>query len=90
MLALAFLVLAVIAAEVMSPYNKLQGRKSGDSLPMTSLGDRPVLQIELARQESDLKCVLKSGDWMRNVRDAWTGNQLDTFPLSEAFRRSIR
>jgi hypothetical protein len=81
-LALAFLALAVFGGWKIGPYNELPDRKPGDKLPMElgRLGNRPVIEIELARNESDLIAVLKSGEhWEKNLENAKRGNELDTF-----------
>ena len=80
-LALAFLALTVVAGTLIKPHNALEGRKDA-ALPMDLgklLGDHPVFQIELARDESDLCTVLNKGDWNKNLCDARIGNELDTF-----------
>jgi hypothetical protein len=81
-LALAFLALTITGGWMIGPYNKLEGRGKDVPLPMKLgplLGDRPVIQIELARWESDLCAILNSGDWQKNADDARKGNELDTF-----------
>ena len=59
------LVAAVAGAVLIAPHNKLEGRK-GAKLPMRALGDAPVLQLELARNEGDIRAVLMQGDIARN------------------------
>lgn len=76
--ALAFLVLTVAGGYFIGPYNKLPGR-NGAKLPIAALGNRPVLQIELAWRDAHLTAVLAAGDMQRNLRDARAGNTLDTF-----------
>jgi len=43
------------------------------------LGDAPILQVELARNEDDLRAVFMAGDIAQNLRDARSGNLLDSF-----------
>jgi hypothetical protein len=62
----------------MGPCNALRTRGSA-KLPMRSLGGYPVLQIELARSESDLREIFQRGDTQKNLQDAAMGNNLDTF-----------
>ncbi len=73
LMALAFLAMLLIA-----PRNALKGRGSAQ-LPMHSLGNRPVLQIELARTEADLMQIFLVGNIQANLHDAAVGNNLDTF-----------
>jgi len=75
--ALAFLLFAGLAAKRIAPYNELSGRRKAP-LPMISLGERPILQIELARNEDDLQKILMVGDSAQNVTDARAGNRLDS------------
>jgi len=76
--AAAFVVLFVISAMLIAPFNKLPYR-GNVPLPMKSLGNRPILQVELARNKEDLEQVLTPGNLERNVQDARIGNNLDTF-----------
>jgi hypothetical protein len=46
---------------------------------MCSLGNYPVLQIELARSERDLVEIFRPGDTKANLHDADVGNNVDTF-----------
>jgi hypothetical protein len=75
--ALAFLLFAGLAAKRIAPNNQLKGRGKAP-LPMTSLGERPILQVELARNEDDLQKILTAGDLAQNVADARAGNRLDS------------
>jgi hypothetical protein len=72
------LLLAAIGSALIAPHNRLPGR-GGAQLPMRSPSNQPILQIELARSESDLVEVLAAGDTNRNLEDAKSGNDLDTF-----------
>jgi hypothetical protein len=71
-------VAAVAGAVLISPHNKLEGRNRA-KLPMKALGDAPILQLELARNEGDIRAVLMEGDIARNLADARAGNQFDTW-----------
>ena len=82
--ALFFLVLVVVGGVLISPHNRLSGRGRA-TLPMKSLGHNPILQIELARNESDLVQVLATGDLVRNLRDADVGNKVDTYLFIPAY-----
>jgi hypothetical protein len=73
-----FLILAVVGAFLIAPHNKLPGRGNAP-LPMKSLKRSAILQVELARQESDIVDVIGTGDVKRNVSDANAGNRLDTY-----------
>src|SRR5215469_13991224 len=82
--AVALLALQVVALILMDPYNRLTGR--GDApLPMHRLGNAPIIQIELARSEDDLRAIFLAGDVARNLRDARMGNDLDTFLYIPAY-----
>jgi hypothetical protein len=75
-LALLFFAVALTGAFLIAPHNKLPGRGNAP-LPM-HLGGGPILQVELARNENDLRAVLMNGDVERNLRDARFGNNWDT------------
>jgi hypothetical protein len=75
---------AVIGTMLIGPYNRLSGRGEA-KLPMNSLGDRPILQVELARSEDDIRAVLITGDSRANLHDATIGNRLDTFLFIPAY-----
>jgi hypothetical protein len=77
-LAFGFLGLGILTSILIAPYNALPGRGT-EKLPMHSLGQKPILQIELSRNESDLAHILQRGDTSANLRDAMIGNNLDTF-----------
>jgi len=94
--AIGFLVLLVVGTALIAPHNKLPGR--GDApLPIETLPNMPVLQIELARKEDDLVDVLTKGNLShnlevlptenqsRNFKDARIGNDLDTFLFIPAY-----
>jgi hypothetical protein len=67
-----------VGAVLLGPKNSLQGRK-GAPLPIKSLGNSPVIQLELARTEQDLRDILLVGDVHANVADARAGNRIDTW-----------
>jgi hypothetical protein len=73
-----FVALAFLAMLLIAPRNALKGRGSA-KLPMRSLGEKPVLQIELARSEADLMQIFLVGNVEENLHDAAVGNNLDTF-----------
>lgn len=84
---ISFFLVGVAASLWMSRYNRLQGRGNA-SLPNPNLPNKPILQIELARNESDIVQVLKPNedvDLDRNLRDARIGNNLDTFLFIPAY-----
>jgi hypothetical protein len=85
---LAFFGLTVVGAYMLGPYNKLSGR-NGAELPIKVLGNRPVLQIELSRRDTDLSAVLAAGDLKRNLRDARAGNTIDTFLFIPAYSGTL-
>jgi len=82
--AITLLLLQAVALVLMEPYNRLSGRGSA-ALPMHKLGDTPIYQIELARNEDDLRAIFLAGDVARNLSDARAGNNLDTFLYIPAY-----
>ena len=68
----------VLGAILIRPRNRLACR-NGAPLPISVLGDAPILQVELARNEDDLRAIFMVGDIAQNVRDARAGNLLDSF-----------
>jgi len=72
-----FLVLTVIGMVWISPYNRLPSRENAP-LPLKSLGDRPILQLELGRRDSDLASILSVGNKPSVLREASRGNEIDT------------
>jgi hypothetical protein len=76
--AVGFLLLASIGSILIYPHNRLNGRHCA-RLPMCSLGNNPILQVELARNDNDLRQVLTVGDQQANVDDARAGNKLDSW-----------
>jgi hypothetical protein len=68
----------VVGAILIGPHNRLDFRHNAP-LPLPGLGNSPILQVELARNEDDLRAVLMVGDIQNNLRDARAGNLLDTF-----------
>lgn len=75
---LVFFGLAITGIALIAPHNKLDGRK-GARLPMISLGQSPILQLELARDENAIRGVLMQGDIKQNLADARAGNRYDTW-----------
>jgi hypothetical protein len=78
----AFLVCTAIGATVLAPFNALKGRACA-KLPMQSLGDRPIIQVELARNEDDLRAIFRppgiaEENFKQTIRDARTGNKIDS------------
>ena len=57
----------------------------GAPLPMRKMGDAPIYQIELPRNEDDLRAIFLAGDVVRNLRDARAANNLDTFLYIPAY-----
>ena len=43
------------------------------------LGQEPIIQLELARNEDDIRAVLMQGDVKHNLADARAGNRYDTW-----------
>lgn len=82
--ACAFFALAILSMLFIMPRNALKARGAA-KLPMRSLGNRPVLQIELARSEADLAQIFLPGNTEANLSDASVGNNLDTFLFIPAY-----
>src|SRR5947209_8385580 len=76
--AVVFLAIAAAGARLIGPHNKLPGRNNA-GLPIPRLGGAPILNVELARNEDDLRAVLMTGDTARNLDDARAGNRYDTW-----------
>jgi hypothetical protein len=72
-----FLILTAVVGAMLGQFNRLPARGSAP-LPIRSLGNQPILQIELPRDEADLRAVLSTGDLAANVRDARAGNRIDS------------
>jgi len=70
---------AGVAILLLGPRNELKGRGGNQDLPIKSLGTKPIQQIELARNEADLRLILLKGNARQNVTDARAGNIFDTF-----------
>jgi hypothetical protein len=83
-LAAVFFCLILLGTVLISPHNQLPCRGNA-RLPLGSLGERPILQVELAWKACQLACVLTPGNQVRNVADARTGNNLDTFLFIPAY-----
>ena len=64
---LLFAFSACVALFLLEPRNRLDGRHSAP-LPIQSLGNRPILQLELARSETDIVAILGEGDRTRKYR----------------------
>ena len=78
----------VIAVAILGPKNSLKGRR-GAPLPIRSLGKSPVLQLELARNEQDLRDILLVGDVEANFADARAGNRIDTWLFIPLYAGSL-
>jgi len=74
----------VLGGVLITPHNALRSR-GGAKLPMPVLGNRPILQVELARDDEDLRSVLLAGDVKQNLQDAKIGNRLDNFLFVPAY-----
>jgi len=83
-LAVAFFLLLLLGARLIGPHNQLPCR-GNDPLPLRRLGERPILQLELAWKADQLYSVLAPGNQARNVANARTGNNLDTFLFIPAY-----
>lgn len=83
-LAAAFFFLALLGTILITPHNQLPCR-GNVPLPLSSLGERPIMQVELAWKACQLDRVLTPGNTVRNVADARTGNNLDTFLFIPAY-----
>jgi hypothetical protein len=83
-----FLLLAIIASRLIGPANAMKGRGTAP-LPIASLGDRPVLQIELAWKEAQLEQIFLGGDKKANFHDASVGNTLDTLLFIPAYAGAL-
>jgi DMSO reductase anchor subunit len=82
--AVGLLIVTVAVGTVLGRFNRLPSRGSAP-LPIRSLGNQPIMHIELPRDESDLRAVLSVGDQAANVRDVRTGNTIDSFLFIPAY-----
>ena len=82
--AVIFLLALVFGARLIIPHNQLPGRQNAP-LPMPEIGKAPVFQLELARNEYDLRALLMTGDIHRNLADARAGNRLDSWLFIPAY-----
>ena len=82
--AVIFWLALVFGAWLINPHNELPGRQNAP-LPMPGLGMAPVFQLELARNEDDLRALLMTGDIRRNLADARAGNRLDSWLFIPAY-----
>ena len=55
------------------------------AVPIPSLGNQPILHIELPRDEDDLRAVFLAGYGAANVRDARSGNRIDSLWFIPAY-----
>lgn len=69
---------ATINIFLLKPHNDLTGRKT-DALPIPNVVKSPVIQLELARSEKDIREILMVGDTAKNISDARAGNHADTY-----------
>src|SRR2546430_5794389 len=87
-LVLAAIVLLLLAglinALLLKPHNSLPGR-GAKPLPIPNLVGGPVVQLELARSEQDIRDILMVGNTAQNVSDARAGNKYDTFLFIPAY-----
>jgi hypothetical protein len=79
LLALLFAFGVAVAVFLIGPHNNLPGRGGPQNLPIRSLGEKPILQIELSWKDAQLSAILLKGYASRNVADARVGNVFDTF-----------
>ena len=82
--AVGLVIMTAGAGAVLSRFNRLPSRGSAP-FPIHSLGSQPILQIELPRDEDDLRAVLSAGDQAANVRDMRTGNWIDSLLFIPAY-----
>ena len=82
--AVVCLIASALASAKLSSYNRLTGR-GGAPLPIAGLGDRPILHLELARSEDDLRAVLSPGDRAKNLSDTRAGNRIDSLYFVPAY-----
>ena len=82
--AVGLLVMTAVVGAVLGRFNRLPSR-GNVPLPIHSLGNQPILQIELPRDEDDLRAVLAAGDRAANVLDARGGNFIDSFLFIPAY-----
>jgi len=68
----------LINALLLKPHNDLPSRGTR-VLPIPSIVQEPVVQLELVRSEEDIHDILMIGDTGANVKDARKGNQIDSF-----------
>lgn len=81
------LVVLIVCMKALNGYNALPGR-GGAPLPFKSVGDRPVLQLQLARHDKDVQAILDVGTPEQragNVRDLRAGNTLDSIVFIPAY-----
>lgn len=75
---MVFLAAVVAGSLLLGPHNALPGRGTA-ALPIDSLPERPILQVELARDAADLRAILDVGDRAANIEDARAGNAIDSW-----------
>jgi len=79
-------------SRLVAPHNKLPSRGNAP-LPMKSL-DGPILQLELARNEADIRQILTppgsdAETWPKNVADARAGNRADSLVFIPLYTLSL-
>ena len=78
-IAVALLIfVSIVNIALLRPNNQLVCRDTSP-LPIPHLVGGPVVQLELARSEDDIRSVLMAGDTEENVKDARQGNRYETF-----------
>jgi hypothetical protein len=82
--AVGLVIMTVVVGALLGRFNRLPSRGNAP-LPIRSLGNQPIIQIELARSEDDLRAVLSAGNRAANLRDVRTGNRIDSFLFIPAY-----
>lgn len=82
--AFGLLIVTAVVGGVLGRYNRLPSR-GAEPLPLHSLGNQPILHIELPRDEDDLRAVFLAGDRAANVRDVRIGNRIDSLWFIPAY-----
>lgn len=78
----------LINALLLKPHNDLRSRGTR-VLPIASIVQAPVIQLELVRSEEDIRDILMIGDTERNIADARKGNQIDSFLFIPAYSAEL-
>jgi hypothetical protein len=82
--AVGLLIMTAVVGAALGRFNRLPSRGTAP-LPIHSLGNQPILHIELPRDEDDLRAVFLAGDRAANVRDARAGNRIDSLWFIPAY-----